>query len=271
MEDIKGFTLEDLRAYYRTYYNPANAFIVVVGDFNRNMLLPQIRKAFGLIPKGYVPKQLRPVEQPQVGERRVLVKKEAQLHAIIMGYHVPNLGSPDGYALEVISGILSGGKSSRLYERLVREKRLALTVNAENSLLSKDPGLFTFSGELLPGKEIAQLEKAIDEEIERLKTEPVTEEELVKAKNQLEATFVYGQDSLFAQAMFIAQNEILLGWRKIDDYIPSIRAVTAGDVARAAKKYFVPENRTVGILIPQLTGENKPIRSGPLTKDRIMR
>ncbi|MBA4418937.1 MAG: insulinase family protein [Syntrophus sp. (in: bacteria)] len=271
MDDIKGLTLEDLKAYYRTYYNPANAFIVVAGDFNRNILLSQIRNAFAAIPKGPVLKQLKPVEQPQVGERRILVKKEAQLHAIIMGYHIPNLGSPDGYVLEVISGILSGGKSSRLYERLVREKGLALTVNAENSLLSKDPGLFLFTGELLPGKEIAQLEKAIDEEIERLKTEPITDEELGKAKNQLEAAFVFAQDSLFTQAMFIAQNEILFGWRKIDDYIPSIRAVTAGDISKVAKNYLVPENRTVGILVPQPPKENKPIRSGPPIKERMMR
>jgi zinc protease len=250
MGDLGNLTLQDLQAYYKTYYNPANAFIVVVGDFNKEQLLGQIKNSFGPIPGGSVPEQTKPLEQPRVGERRILVKRDAQLPSVYMGYHVPNLADPDAYVLELISGILSGGKSSRLYQRLVREKELALSVDSGNSLLSRDPSLFTISAELLPGKEIAHLERAIDEEVDRLKKEPVTREEMEKAKNQSEAAFVYGQDSLFNQAMLLAQNEIAGDWRKIDDYIPSILKATPEDVMRVANKYLVQDNRTVGILAP---------------------
>ena len=121
MDDIARLTVEDLRTYYRTYYNPANAFLVVVGDFEREDLLSMIEKAFGPAGKGAVPNQQKYVDPPQAGERRVLVKKEAQLPYLVMGYHVPNLSKPDSYVLEVIAALLSGGKSSRLYQSLVRE------------------------------------------------------------------------------------------------------------------------------------------------------
>ena len=187
MEDIARFTLEDLKSYYRTYYNPINAFLVVVGDFKKEDLLPRIEKAFGSYPKGAMPNQERDKDPPQNGERRIFVKKEAQLPYIVMGYHVPNLRKPDSYVLEVIEVILSGGKSSRLYQSLVREKRLVLSADADHSLLSRDPSLFYLSADLLPGKDVTEVEKALDQEVERLQREPVGERELEKAKNQLEA------------------------------------------------------------------------------------
>ena len=250
MEDIERFTVQDLRAYHDTYYIPSNAFIIAVGDFNSVKLLGSIEKAFGGMPKKPAPDQQKPVEERQLGERRVLVKKEAQVPYLSMGFHVPNLKDPDAYVLELIEVILSGGKSSRLYEKLVREKGLALNAAADNSLLSKDPGLFTISIDPLAGREMSAVEKALEEELERLRNEPVSTEELEKAKNQAEAEFVYGQDSLFYQAMLLGQFEIASDWRKIDGYIPSIRKVTAGDITRVARKYFIPENRTVGILVP---------------------
>jgi zinc protease len=271
MEDIARFTLEDLKAYYRTYYNPANASLVVVGDFKKEELLPRIEKVFGSIQKGMVPNQDRDRDPPQTGERRVFVKKEAQLPALVMGYHVPNLREPDSYVLEVIATILSGGKSSRLYQSLVREKRLVLDADADHSLLSRDPSLFYLSADLLPNKEVAEAEKALDQEIERLKKELVEERELEKVKNQLEAAFIFGQDSIFNQAMLLAQHEIALSWKAIDDYIPSIRKVTPEDIQRVAKQYLIPDNRTVGILIPLLPKEGKPAPTGPSVKERIVR
>ena len=122
MEDIARFTLEDLKVYYRTYYNPANAFLVVVGDFKKEELLSKIEKALGSYSKGVAPNQEKDKEPLQIGERRIFVKKEAQLPFLVMGYHVPNLREPDSYVLEVIATILSGGKSSRLYQSLVIPK-----------------------------------------------------------------------------------------------------------------------------------------------------
>jgi zinc protease len=271
MEDIRRFTLEDLRTYRRACYNPANAFLVVVGDFRKEDLLPVITNAFGSIPKGAPPDQMKSLEQPQRGERRVEVKKEARLPYLVMGYHVPNLHEPDSYVLEVIAGILGDGKSSRLYQRLVLEERLALSVEADNPLLSKDPGLFFVAVQPLPGKEMAAVEKALNREIERLQTEPVAERELEKAKNQAEAGFTYGQDSLFYQAMVLAQYEINGGWRKIDEYVPSIRKVTAEDILGVAKRYLVPHNRTTGILIPLPLPEGKVPAAGSPFRDSVMR
>jgi len=250
MEDIERFTLQDLKDYHDIYYIPSNAFIIAVGDFKKEQLLGSIEKAFGGMPKKPAPSQMKPVEERQLGERRLLVKREAQVPYLTMGFHVPNLKDPDAYVLELIEVILSGGKSSRLYEKLVREKRLALNAAADNSLLSRDPGLFTISVDPLAGREMSAVEKALEEELERLRSEPVSSEELEKAKNQAEAEFVYGQDSLFYQAMLLGQFETASDWKKIDGYIPSIRKVTAGDIVRVARKYFTPENRTTGILVP---------------------
>jgi len=271
MEDIARFTLEDLKSYYRTYYNPVNAFLLVVGDFKKEELLPKIEKAFGSYPKGAMPNQERDKDPPQNGERRIFVKKEAQLPYLVMGYHVPKLSDPDSYVLEVIEVILSGGKSSRLYQSLVREKRLVLSADADHSLLSRDPSLFYISADLLPGKDMAEVEKALDKEIERLQREPVGERELEKAKNQLEATFVYGQDSIFYQAMLLAQHEIALNWSAIDDYIPSIRKVSAEDIQRVAKQYLIPDNRTVGILVPLPPKEGMPVPAESSIKERMVR
>jgi zinc protease len=270
-EDIERFTLDDLKAYYRTYYNPMNAILIVVGDFKREELFPKIEKAFGSIPKGIAPNQERDVDPKQIGERRIFVKKEAQLPYLVMGYHVPNLREPVSYALEVIATVLSAGKSSRLYQSLVREKRLVLSADADHSLLSRDPSLFYLSAELLPGKEVVEVEKALDQEVERLKKELVGAQELEKAKNQMEASFVFGQDSLFYQAMLLARHEITLTWRAIDDYLPSIRKVSPEEIQRVTKKYLTPENRTVGILIPLPPKEGNLPPAGSSIKEKIVR
>jgi zinc protease len=271
MEDIARFTLEDLKAHYKTYYNPINAFLVVVGDFKKEELLPKIATAFGSHPKGLAPSQEKDKDPPQIGERRIFVKKEAQLSFLLIGYHVPNLREQDSYVLEVIATILSGGKSSRLYQSLVREKRLVLSADADHSLVSRDPSVFTLSADLLPGKEVAEVEKAFDQEIERLQREPVGEKELQKVKNQIEASFIFGQDSIFNQAMLLARHEIALSWKTIDDYLPSIRKVTPEDIQRVAKKYLIPDNRTVGILIPLPPKEGKPLPSGGAAKEHVVR
>jgi zinc protease len=264
MEDISRFTLQDVKDYHRTYYSPSNAFIVVVGDFHREELLPRIEKAFGSISGGKAPDQRRDIDPKQTGERRIIVKKKAQLPFLVMGYHVPNISNPDSYVLEVIASLLSEGKSSRLYKKLIHENQLAVSVDASNSLLSKDPSLFYVSAEPLPGKKVSEVEAALDREILRLQKEPVPDHELEKAKNQLEADFVYSQDSLFYQAMLLARNEIALSWKKIDNYIPSIRKITSGDISRVAKKYLTPDNRTVGILIP-ITSEGSKSEQGRTT------
>jgi zinc protease len=271
MEDIARLTLADLQAYYYTYYHPANAFVVAVGDFQIGDLLPRIEQAFGNHPRGIEPDQQKDIDPPQSGERRIILKRVAQLPSLNMGYHVPNLREPDSYVLEVIAAILSQGQSSRLYQSLVREQRLAFEANADYSLLSRDPGLFLLSATPLPGKDVAEVEQAIDHIIGRLQGEPVPERELEKAKNQLETAFVMGQDSLFAQAMLFAQYEIALSWQAIDDYLPAIRRVSSEDIQRVASRYLISDNRTVGTLIPLPPKEGQTPPSGTSLRELLVR
>jgi len=271
MEDIERFTLEDLKAYYRTYYTPSNAFLVVAGDFKKEDLLPQIEKAFGSLPAGPVPDQKRDIDPPQAGERRVYAKREANLPFLVMSYHVPNLKEPDSYVLEVIATLLADGKSSRLYQDLVLEAKVALDVNTGHPLLSHDPGLFMISVEPLPGKEVGEVEEALDRQLDRLSREPVEERELQKAKNQLEASFIFGQDSLFHQGIVLASYEVASDWRRIGDYIPNIRKVSTQDIMRVANRYLIPDNRTVGVLVPLPAKEGKLAPSEPSIKERLVR
>ncbi len=250
MADINNITRDDLYNHYRTYYAPNNATIVVVGDFDTKALLPQIEKYFGKIPAGPAVPKVAAVEPQQLGERRIIVKKQAELPAVFAGYHTPNLKHPDSYALEVLQGILSSGKSSRLYKSLVYEQQLALYAGGDYDNISADPNQFYVYAGVMPGKTTEEVEKALYTEIDKFKTEPVADEELQKAKNQIESSFIMGQDSNFNQAMLLGRFETVASWRLLEHYVDNIRAVTKEDVMRAAKEYFSEDNRTVGILIP---------------------
>ena len=259
-EDIESFTLDAVKAHHRLFYHPANAFLVVAGDFKKDEILPKIEKAFGSIPKSSAPDQRKNAEKSQTGERRIIVKREAELPYLLIGYHVPNLTDQDSYVLDVIAALLSQGKSSRLYQNLVWKKKLVLDADAENSLLSKDSNLFYISAELAPGKEVREVEHALYDEIQMLQKEPVGTRELEKVKNQIEAAFIFAQDSIFYQAMLLGQYEIVTGWRTIDNYLPSIQKVAPEDIQRVAKKYLTEDNRTVGILIPLKESEQEPVQ-----------
>jgi zinc protease len=250
MEDLSSITRDDLSNHYRTYYTPNNATIVVVGDFDTKTLLPSIEKYFGAIPRGPSVPAVTAVEPKHLGERRVIVKKQAELPAVFAGYNVPTLKHHDTYALEVLQGVLSSGKSSRVYKSLVYEKQLALYAGGDYDNISADPNLFSVYAGVMPGKTTEEVEKALYAELEKLKSEPITDEELQKAKNQIEASFIMGQDSIFYQAMLLGQFETVANWKLLETYVENIRAVTKEDVMRVAKEYFIEDSRTVGILIP---------------------
>ena len=250
MADIGNITRDELYNHYRMYYAPNNATIVVVGDFNTGKLYPQIEKYFGRIPRGPAAPRVAAIEPKQLGERRIIVKKHAELPAVFAGYHTPDIKHPDSYALEVLQGILSSGKSSRLYKSLVYDKQLALYAGGDYDDITNDPNLFYIYAGVMPGKSTGEVEQALYAEIEKLKTAPVTDEELQKAKNQIEASFIMGQDSVFYQAMLLGQFETVANWNLLEKYVDNIRAVTKEDVQRVARQYFSEDNRTVGILIP---------------------
>ena len=250
MSDINNITREDLYKHYQTYYVPNNATIVAVGDFDTEKLLVRISNYFGKLPSRQGLPKVDAVEPQQYGERRVIVKKQAELAAVFAGYKTPTVKHPDSYALEILHGILAAGKSSRLYRFLVYEKQLALYVGGEYDSVSIDPNLFYIYAGVMPGKTPEDVEKAFYTEIDKLKTVPPTDTEIKKAKNQIEAAFILGQDSIFYQALLLGQFESVASWKLLETYVDRIRAVSKEDIMRVANKYLSEDNRTVGVLIP---------------------
>ena len=250
MEDIQNLTRQDLVDFYKLYYAPNNAFIVVVGDFSTDEILPKIKAAFGKIPRGAEPPKIQVTEPEQRGERKVNLKKEAELPFVLQFYRAPNLKSPDSFALDVLSVVLAGGRSSRLHHEMVYQKRLVRGVDVDYSGVSVDPMGFSIYAQLLPGIEPANVEREMDRLVDKVKTELVSERELQKAKNQIEAAFVFAQDSIYGQAMKIGLYEAAGGWRQMESYLDGMRKVTREDIRRVAKQYLDRDRRTVGTLIP---------------------
>jgi zinc protease len=251
MEDLKRIPPAEIRAFYRTYYVPNNAIVVAVGDFKAPEALEKIKRRFGAIPRAPDPPAVLAVEPPQNGERRVTVRKEAQLPIVYLAWHVPNHTSPDAAALEVLSVVLSGGRASRLYRNLIYDRQLALEAGGDYPYFSLDPNLFWFWATAMPGQTPEALEQALLGEMERLRTEPVTDEELARARNQIEAQFVFQQDSVHRQASLLARFELLGDYRQQDAFLDRIRAVTAADLTRVAQAWFPTARKSVGILLPR--------------------
>jgi zinc protease len=251
MDDIKRITPDEIRAFYKTYYVPNNAIIAAVGAFRADDALEKIKRRFGRIPRGKVPPPMLAVEPLQNGERRVIVKKQAELPIVYMAWHVPNHRSDDSVPLEVLSTILAGGRASRLYRDLVYQRQLALEAGGDNSYFSIDPNLFWFWATPMPGQTPEKLETELSAHMERLKTEPVTDEELTRAKNQIEAAFVYQEDSIHQRASLLARFELIGGYAMKDSFLAKVRAVTATDLTRVARAWFDPDKKSVGVLLPK--------------------
>jgi zinc protease len=249
--DLQRITPEEIRAFYKTYYVPNNALLVVAGDFEAASVLARVRATFGAIPRGAEPPAVTAAEPAQNGERRVLVQKTAELPIVYLGYHVPNQKSPDAAALEVLSVVLAAGRTSRLYRDLIHERQLALEAGGDYSYFSLDPNLFWFWATPLPGQTAQALEKELLGHMERLGREPVSDLELTRAKNQVEASFVFQEDSVHRRASLLARFELIGGYALKDKYLESIRAVTAADVQRVAGRYFSSDTKNVGILLPK--------------------
>ncbi|MEO5658150.1 MAG: pitrilysin family protein [Nitrospiria bacterium] len=251
MDDLDRLTADDIRAYYRVHYTPTNAVLVIVGDINPRVLLPKIEAIFGAVHGPTAPPRPPVLDPPQRGERRVTVRKEAQLAAVMAGYHVPNYRHPDTYALTVLAALLAEGPSSRLHRSLVYERQLALAAGGDYTALSADPPLFYVYGMAHPTTPVADLERALFDEVAKIAATPPAARELTKAKNQIEAQFLLGQDSNFYRAMQIGTAETVgAGQGYLASFVANIRRVTAADVVRVAKTYLGEDARTVGTLIP---------------------
>ncbi|MFA5027462.1 MAG: pitrilysin family protein [Candidatus Methylomirabilota bacterium] len=264
--DIQGWTRDDVAAFYRTYYAPNNATLVVAGAVKRDELLPRIRALFERIPRQPAPPPVVTREPPQQGERRVLVRKEAELPLLLVAYHAPNITHPDSYALSALAIILGGGESARLHRQVVYETPLASYAVAGYNPAHPDPFLFGLSAGPLPGKTAEEVERALDTEVERIQREGVTERELMKAKNQMESEFIFSQDSVHGLASLLGHYETVASWRLLDSFLDGVRTVTADDVLRVARTYLVPDNRTVGVLVP-VTPQREKVPAAPARPD----
>ena len=257
MADIASIQRADLLEYYRTYYAPNNALLVIVGDVSAQEVLPRVRELFGSLPPGPLPPRMRAVEPPQRGERRLIMRREVQFPSFLIAFHVPNLTQREGFALEVLRAALADGRSARWVRDFVYRRQVALEVDVHYDALSLDPGLFTLSATASPGGKVEALEVELLADLERVRAEGISELELRRAQDRLEARTILRQDSAFAQGMLLGQYELLGGWRLRDEYVPGIRAVTAEDIRRVASRYLIPDNRTVGLLLPVTSREER--------------
>jgi zinc protease len=248
--DVDGLTLADAMAYHKIYYSPQNALIVAVGDFDADQVLKLISEAFAGIKNGPKPPPLTDLEPPQTGTRRVELQHAANLPAFEEAYHVPNISSPDSFALEIASEILSDGQSSRLYKKLVVDKQMVVDIGAGYDMTSFDPGLFVVSAQMRPGIKAADTQVEVEKELAGMRDAPVGAEELQKAKNLEAAQFVYGQDSVMREAEQLGVYEMLGDYHLVDKYLDGIDKVTAADVQRVMKTYMVASNMTEGVLVP---------------------
>lgn len=272
ISDVENVSRDTAYNYYKTYYVPNNATLVIVGDVDTDKTLDLARKYFGSIPKGPEPPKVYTKEPPQYGERRITIRREGNAERVIMAYHIPDMTNPDAYPLMLLDQILAGGKSARLYQAMV-EGQIA-TSAWSSSGTRRDPGLFMFGATGREGIIAAQLEQALLEQVEKAKAAPPTEEEVTRAKNQLETYLVFQNDSVSDQGQQLGFFEAEGSWRYLEMLLPKIKAVTAEDIQRVAQQYLTEDQRTVGCFIPtgQPTGsvgaEGAP---GPLNlKTKIM-
>ncbi|OHB34866.1 MAG: hypothetical protein A2Y08_02570 [Planctomycetes bacterium GWA2_40_7] len=247
MSDIANMKKAEVSRYFQQYYSPNNAVIVVVGDINPDEVIKLIERYFGDVQSQPPPPDVTTVEPEQRGERRIYVEYDAN-PILSIAYHKPAVGHPDQYVFDVIEAILSHGRTSRLYKSLIEEKRMAVMAHAYGEP-SKYADTFLFFCTPRHPHTAEDVEEAIYEELERLKTTPVTDRELQKVKNQLEADFIRSLESASGLASKISSYEALSEWRYINTLVEKTIAVTPEDIMRVANKYFTKTNRTVAILV----------------------
>lgn len=255
MSDIQNYQVEDAREWYRQWYAPNNATLVVVGDVQPAEVLALAKKYYGPIKPEKIATQKPRPEIPQNGERRTQVAIPATIDYLMMGYKAPSLNTTEEdwqvYALEVLAWILDGGRSSRLSKELLREQQLVTTTSVSYDLHSRLQTLFTVSAIPAKGKTTEDVEAALRQQIKRMREEAVSDEEMQRAKTQILTGRVYEQDSVFYQAMQLGVLETVgIGWRADEVFNKNIKAVTAEQIQAVANKYLIKDGLTVTILDP---------------------
>lgn len=256
MNDLKNMQVDDLKDWYKRWYAPNNATVVVTGDVNADEVYALAKTYFGPIKPSTDLVPPRPQTEPvQKGMRRIQVKVPAQLPYLLLGYPVPALlgaqNDWEPYALEVLAGILDGGTSARLATRLIRGRGILTSGSAGYSLNTRLASLFLLEAVPAQGHTVREAEKALLKEIKELQTAPVSQSELDRVKAQVVAGNVFERDSIFYQAMQIGTYETVgLGWKRIDEYVEKIQSITPEQIQAVARKYLVGDRLNVAVLIP---------------------
>jgi zinc protease len=256
-KDIQGITTDDARSFFRTYYAPNNATVVVCGDFDKASLLRALKEQYGPIPSAELPQAHVPAEPAQRQERRATYAKPVAGARALWAYKAPPQTHPDWLVLQWITELLVGGPSARLYHRLVVEDELATDVRGTVAPLA-DPGLVEFSANLKRDVPAAKAERALDEAILRLHREPVPESELVRIQNRLETAFWSELETASGKAEALGHYESTLGdFRRLFEVPARVLAIRAHDVQRVAAQYLQGGTRTVVVAEPSAEGEEE--------------
>jgi predicted Zn-dependent peptidase len=251
MSDILSWRRDEIMAYYRTYYAPNNAILVVVGDFDPAKTLDLIKKYYEPIKASPPPPPVTTTEPPQLGPKTVLIRKEAQAPCFLVVWHEPNAKDADFLPLAVLSRPLLDGESSRLYRRLVREEQLAIHVGG-GPQETIDPFLFTISVKPRPGADLDKIDRVIEEELTKVKNDGITPREFEKAMNGVRSDFYQGLQTISGKANQLGAYELLYGdFGKLFTVMDDYAAAKIDRVKEVAKKYFNESNKTIGKLIPE--------------------
>ena len=258
MSDLENITRQDAEAFFKKYYIPSNLTSVIVGNVDPARMRQMAETYFSRIPSGPKPEPVRTVEPPQEGERRVSLRLQSQ-RILLIGYHKPDINHPDNAVYEAISSLLSDGRSSRLYRALVRDKKIATGAGGFTGLPGyKYPSLFLFYATASPGHTNAECEKAIDEEILRLKTELVSKEELDGVKRRARAQLIRQLSDNSGMAALMARWQVMTGdWRNLFNQLDKIEAITPEDIKRVSNSTFTFDNKSAGVIEPLETGQAK--------------
>ena len=268
MNDLENMKAADARAWYKTWYAPNNATLVIAGDVDSNAVLTLAQQYFGPLKAQTLPERKPQTEPEQLGIKRIIVKAAAQLPYLAMAYHAPVLRDAakdwEPYALQILVGILDGNESARLNKQLVRDSRIASQAGAGYDAIERGPGMLLIDGTPSDGKTVAELETALREQLDKIKSEGVTQEELQRVKSQIIAGQVFGLDSMFGQAMQIGRTENAgFSWRDLDVMLEKLKTVTADQVKQVAEKYIHDDHLTVAVLDPQPVDRVKPREALP--------
>lgn len=250
MSDLRNITRKDVENYFNRFYSPSNLTVGIVGDVKAEDVFKMAEIYFGRIPSGPKPETVRTEEPEQWGERRVIVEAKSQ-PMLLFGYHRPDFRHKDSAALEALANIMGQGRSSRLYQVLVKEKKVAVAAQSFNGFPGeKFANLIAFFAVPAQGKTSAECLALIEEEIEKVKTESVTPEELTKFKRSAIKGFLSQMKSNSSMAALLTYADVVLGdWQLLFDQVQEVRAVTAEDIKRAASTYLIKKQRTIGEIV----------------------